>query len=418
MPSARNLTGLLRHLRWFGREVVRQFVRHQCLNGAAALTFTTLLALVPLMTVTFVVLSAFPELAAAGEAVEDFLLEHFVPQASAALVERFAEFSARATELSVVSFGILLLSALLALVRIEGVFNAIWGATAPRSGLQRLLVYWTTLTFGPPLLIGALLATSYLYALPMLTDLDTWGLREQTLAAAPKVAIAVAFTFLYYAVPNTRVVFVHALAGGVVTTLLFEVAQWVFAEFVVRSGTALVYGTFAAAPFFLIWLYLVWTMALGGAVFARTLSLSQSQSRDDHGREEPCLVQCVRALAVLRAAHGRGETVAAAALDAAAGLCAADRERIFRVLAAERLIRPAEDGCLALGRSLDTVTLLDLHKLLPEALDTARLKGVDGLPTALRRLLAVAEFSERELAVSLEEVLGETRPDAACSKRR
>ena len=401
--SSQTLERAFHYLRWFGREVVRQFVRHQCLNGAAALTFTTLLALVPLMTVTFVVLSAFPELAAAGKAIEGFLFEHFVPQASAALVDRFAEFSARATELSVVSFGILLLSALLALVRMEGVFNAIWGAPAPRTGLQRLLVYWTTLTFGPPLLIGALLATSYLYALPMVADLETWGLREQTLAAAPKIAIAVAFTFLYYAVPNTRVYFVHALMGGIVTTLLFEVAKWVFAEFVARSGTALVYGTFAAAPFFLIWLYLVWTMALGGAVFARTLSLRRS----DEGRHAPCLVQCVRALAVLRAAHARGETVAASELDAAAGLGGSDRERIFRVLAAERLIRPTEDGRLALGRSLETVTLLDLYRLLPDALDAAALAGVDGLPAAMRRLRTVAELGERELTVSLEEVLGE-----------
>ena len=397
----------LSHSRWFAGEVVRQFARHDCLNGAASLTFTTLLALVPLMTVTYVVLSAFPELAAVGAAMEGFLFEHFVPQASAALVERFAEFSARATELSVLSFAILALAAFLALVRIEGVLNAIWGAPAPRTGMQRLLVYWAALTFGPPLLIGALLATSYLYALPFVKDLDAWGLRERLLGSAPDIAIAATFTFLYYAVPNTRVRFLHALSGGVLTTLLFGAAKWGFAEFVARSSTEFVYGTFAAAPFFLIWLYLVWTMALGGAVIAHTLSVP----RDDGERMAPRLAQCLRALAVLRAAHARGEAISAATLDDEASLRPADREQVFQALTAERLVTQLADGRLTLGRSLAAVTLLDLYRRLPEPLDSQRFAGVDSA-AGTRRLQAVADFSERQLSVSLEEALAEEAPAA------
>ena len=396
----------LAHARWFAAEVGRQFMRHDCLNGAASLTFTTLLALVPLMTVTYVVLSAFPELATVGTAMEGFLFEHFVPEASAALVARFAEFSSRATELGVLSFAILALTAFLALVRIESALNAIWGAQAPRTGMQRLLVYWAALTFGPPLLIGALLATSYLYALPLVKGLDAWGLRERLLSAAPDIAIAATFTFLYFAVPNTRVRFPHALLGGALTTLLFAAAKWGFAEFVARSSTAFVYGTFAAAPFFLIWLYLVWTMALGGAVFARTLSLPRG-----HGdRPEPRLAQCLRALAVLRAAHARGEAVTAVSLDAEAKLRPADREQVFDALSAERLVQQAADGRLTLGRSLAAVTLLDLHRRLPEALDPRLLDvGADSAPGP-RRLKAVADFSERQLDVSLEEALAGEAP--------
>lgn len=398
---ADRLRSALQTVRWFAGEVVRQFVRHQCLNGAAVLTFTTLLALVPLMTVTYVMLSAFPELANISNAIEGFLFEHFVPQASATLVEKLAQFSDRATELGVVSFALLLLAAFLALVRIESVFNAIWGVPVPRTGMQRLLVHWTALTFGPPLLVGALLATSYLYALPLVMDLDAWGLRERLLTVAPDIAVVAAFTFLYYAVPNTRVYISHALIGGVLAALLFEAAQWVFAAFVVRSSTAVVYGTFAAAPFFLIWLYLVWTMALGGAVFVRTLSLP----RASHGDRQPRLLQCIRALAVLRAAHLQGEAVTAPALGNAAGLHDADREEVFRALAAERLVRQTDGGLLTLGRSLHTVTLLDLYRRLPEALESQRLHGAQDMPEVARRLRAVAELGERDLAVSLEEAL-------------
>lgn len=390
--------------RWFLRELVRQFVRHQCLTGAAALTFTTLLALVPLMTVTYLMLSAFPELAAVGAAVEDFLFETFVPNAGAALLEQFAEFSARATELSVASLAVLAISAILALMRIESVFNAIWGASSPRTGMQRLLVYWGALTVGPPLVIGALLATSYLYALPLVEEMDPSGLREGLLAWAPDLAVAAAFTFLYWAVPNTRVPFPHALAGAVLTTLLFGVAKWGFAVFVTQSTTELVYGAFAAAPFFLIWVYLVWVLALGGAVFARTLSLSPAV---DDAPPEPLLMQCARVLAVLREAHARGESVDASALDAAARLRPADRERVYAALAAERLTKRTEAGRIAIGRSLDAVTLLALHRRLPEALTAAACAADDPTGSVARRLRAVAASGERELGASIEEALAE-----------
>ena len=393
------------HVRWFARELVRQFVRHQCLTGAAALTFTTLLALVPLMTVTYVVLSAFPELAAVGTAAEDFLFQTFVPDAGAALIEQFAEFSARATELSVASLAILAASAVLALMRIESVLNAIWGVAVRRKGMQRVLVYWGALTIGPPLLIGGLLITSYLYALPLVKGLDSWGLREQLLHLAPDLAVVATFTFLYWAVPNTRVSFWHALVGGILTTAMFALAKWAFAVFVAQSATELVYGAFAAAPFFLIWMYVVWLMALGGAVFARTLSLPAT-AEEAEGPREPLLLQCARVLAILRTAHERGEAVALAELEAAVGLAQADRERIFQALAEERLVRRTADGRLALGRSLTTVTLLDLHRRLPEALDAARLPADDATANIARRLEAMAAHGERELNVSLEAALG------------
>lgn len=397
-----------RRMRWFGGELARQFVRHQCLTSAAALTYTTLLALVPLMTVTYLVFSAFPELAVVRAAVEEFLVETFVPNASAALIDKLGEFSARATELGIVSVAVLAVFALLALARMESAFNAIWGAPAPRTGMQRFLFYWAALTVGPPLLVGALLATSYLYALPLVTDLDAWGARERLLDLAPDLAVVATFTWLYYAMPNTRVVFRHALIAGLLTMLLFGVAKWAFAVFVERSTTALVYGAFAALPFFLVWIYMVWLLALGGAVFARTLSLSPPAEDDRRAPPPPLLLQCARALAVLRTAHERGEAVATATLAEEAGLRETARERVLGVLARERLVRSTDDGRLTLGRSLGTVTLLDLHRWLPEALPAGVMEEENGAAKAVAgRLRAVAACGERELNVSLEAVLAE-----------
>ncbi len=390
------------HLRWFVRTLVHQFFEYRCMHSASALTFTTLLALVPVMTVTYVFLSAFPELSVLGKSVEAFVFDNFVPEAGAAVARQLSAFSAEAAQLGVLSFAMVLVTAILALVTIEEVFNVIWRAPAPRTGVQRLLVYWGVLSFGPPLLIGALLATSYLYALPLVTDLDTLGIREFLIATLPTLAITATFTILYFAVPNTPVPFLHALLGGVLTMLLFEAARWLFAEFVVQSVTAVVYGTFAAVPFFLIWLYLVWTMILAGAVFVRTLSLPPERATT---RREPRVLQCARVLAMLNEAHRDGTSVSPDAVIAHAGLNAEDRQGIFEVLEREKFVQQTDKGLLTLGRSLATVTLWDLYRQLPEALDPGSLEAASGIDAVVERLRAFAELGARELDVSLDGVL-------------
>ena len=394
------------YVRWFVREVVRQFIEYRCLDSAAALTCTTLFALVPVMTVTYAILSAFPEWAGVGELVESFVFENFVPDVSASVTEKLAEFSDQARQLGVVGGVIVLFTAFWTLITIEKAFNLIWQVPEPRKGMQRLLVYWGVLTFGPPMLLGALSATSYLYTLPLLTDLDVVGVRAWLLTMVPTFAFTATFTVLYYAVPNTYVPFKHALLGGVLTMLMFVLARWLFAEFVVQSGTAVIYGTFAAIPFFLIWLYLVWTMVLSGAVFVRTLSL-RGDVDDEH--REPLVLQCARVLGVLHQAHLKGESVTNDAIDAAVTLNRSDHERVFEVLTAEKLIKHTEDERLTLGRSLKTVTLWDLYLKLPEALDVEGLEQAEGMDGATRRLRSFAKFGTNELSVTFDELFAEMR---------
>ncbi len=397
------------HSRWFVRTVVRQFVGHQCLGRAAALTFTTLLALVPIMMVTYVILSTVPELSALGKTVEAFVFETFVPDASAALSGKLSEFSAQAGQLGALSFAMVVLTAILALISIEEVFNVIWRAPAPRTGLQRLLVYWGVLSFGPPLLIGSLLATSYIYALPLISGIDAFGIRELILSMLPTLAITTTFTILYFAVPNVPVRFAHALAGGLLTMLLFEAARWLFAEFVAQSFTAVVYGTFAAVPFFLAWLYLVWIMVLGGAVFVRTLSLPPGTGNGDS--PAPKVLKCVRVIAALNEAHLKGESLSINEIEAAVPLDSGEGQRIFDLLTREGLLQTTKKGRFALGRSLKSVTLWDLHRQLPEALDAEQLAAAKGPDGVTERLAAFAQIGARHLDVSLDSILSKTHRD-------
>ena len=79
------------------------------------------------------------------------------------------------------------------IVTIEKTFNVIWQVPVQRKGLQRFLLYWGVLTFGPPLLVGSLIVSSYLLYLPFVSGLDTYGIRESLLAYIPIASEAAVF---------------------------------------------------------------------------------------------------------------------------------------------------------------------------------------------------------------------------------
>ena len=183
-----------RHVRWFGSQLVHQFIEHGCLNAAAALTYTTLFAVVPLMTVTYSMLSVLPEFSGAGEQISDFVFETFLPESSSVVEQTLSNFSDQARQLTVAGVGILVVTAFMMLVTIEKAFNVVWRVPEPRRGLPRFFMYWGILTFGPPLLAGGVLASSYLLALPLVDDLDAFGVRKLLLSYLPIFASVATFT--------------------------------------------------------------------------------------------------------------------------------------------------------------------------------------------------------------------------------
>ena len=127
-----------------------QFAQHDCLTAAGALTYTSLLALVPLMTVTYIGLSLVPQYAELGTTVQDFVFRNFVPASSELVQQKLNEFADRARGLTTAGAASLLLVALLMLVSIEQRFNSIWQVVTPKWGLQRVLVYWGCLLYTSP----------------------------------------------------------------------------------------------------------------------------------------------------------------------------------------------------------------------------------------------------------------------------
>jgi len=389
---------------WFYRQLVAQFSDHGLTQSAAALTYTTLFAVVPLMTVAYSILSVLPDFESVGARIQAYVFQNFVPESSAIVREKLADFSNQARSLSGLGTAFLVVTAFMMLVSVEKAFNAIWNVTESRRGLQRFLVYWGVLTCGPLLVVGGMLISSYLLSLPLVADMDTIGARARLLGYLPVLLSVTGFTVLYLAVPNCRVPFRHALVGGLFSMLCFEIAKGVFTRVVANTNMALIYGTFAAVPLFLAWVYFFWVLVLSGAILVRTLALP----RDPMGaRNEPPLILCLRILALLYAAHRTGGSVTDGELSQAVVMRLTDRERVFAVLNAMDLVVVAEDGSLMLGRDLRCVSLLDLYRRLPEDIAVDRLAVIEGLDPAVDRLRIFAGQGEDTLATDLDALFSE-----------
>ncbi len=237
---------------------------------AGSLTFTTLIAMVPLLTVMLAAFTAFPMFSGFEKALETYFLQNLVPDSIARPVMRaLTQFAAKARGVGTLGLVLLVVTALALVLTIDRTLNGIWRVRRPRPLGQRVLVYWAALTLGPLALGMSLTLTSYavsaskgwVSALPgglgLLLDVIQFGV------------LAAACAGLFHYVPNTAVRWRHALAGGVFVALAFEGAKWLLAWYLDSVPTySAVYGAFAAVPILLLWVYLVWVIVLLGAVIA------------------------------------------------------------------------------------------------------------------------------------------------------
>src|SRR5258708_37833995 len=153
----------LRQLGRFLAHVFRRFNEDRCLQIASSLTFTTLLALVPLVTITLALMAAFPIFSGLGEHIHAFLLANMLPEKAGKVVTGYIEqFSGQAGRLTALGTAVLAAAAFMMMFTIERAFNSIWRVSRPRPVAQRILIYWATLTLGPVLIGASLSISSYL----------------------------------------------------------------------------------------------------------------------------------------------------------------------------------------------------------------------------------------------------------------
>jgi len=392
----------------FIRLLGARFIQDQGLPSAASLTYTTLLSLVPLMTVSLAVFSAFPVSDRVAEQIQDFVFANFIPASGEVLQEYFQQFSRKASQLTGAGFVFLVLVALILMANIDRAFNTIWRVKTKRSPLSLFIVYWSILSLGP-LLIGVSMAvTSYLVSLPLLSDAaETLGIGGRLLGLMPLLASAVAFTLLYAVVPNRRVPIRHAMAGGVLAAVLFELAKRGFAFYLTHfPAYEAIYGALAAIPIFLVWVYLSWLVTLLGAEFSCCLGIhSDEWSRAENSEDQVGLIQAYRLLHRLWQAQRVGESLSVKLLAAGLrGLSEEHLEELLEELSDAHLVVRTEVGDWVLARDLAEVDLLELYRagsfVLPQSVPED--STVDDADRALWVILQQMDQGQRQaMAVPL-----------------
>ena len=272
----RSVKDLVRQFRLLGNFVVlvyRRFKEERCFQLCGSLTFTTMLAIVPLITIMATVMTAFPVFDNVVETLRTYVATNLVPAGSSRLVtvymQQFAENAARLTALGIV---LLAVTAIMLMLTIDRAFNTIWRVKRPRSLIQRVLIYWSVLTIGPMLIGGSLSLTSWLVSQSLGLGKQAPDMLVVVLKLGPLVLTSVAFGFLYRTVPNRQVTVLDAAVGGIIASFAFEGMKIGFGHFIAHfANYKLVYGTFASLPILLMWIYLSWVVIVFAAVITAVL---------------------------------------------------------------------------------------------------------------------------------------------------
>ena len=273
---------------YFVRFAVRRFYQQRGLQIASSLAYTTLLSLVPLVTVVFGILGELPYFSGLQGSVQSFISGNFMPAFGDTVWQHLNVFVDRASDLTMPGIIVLVLIALLLMATIENAFNIIWHVRRQRHAVARFLVYSTILTLGPLLAGTGVLATSYLFSLKLFHQMgDVYSLREHFISWLPVITTVFVFALLYLVVPNCRVKRRHAITGAMLAALLFEGAMAGFRIYLKSVPTyQIIYGAIAVIPVFLIWVYISWVIVILGAHFTFCLS-AFSLDAERRGSQDP-----------------------------------------------------------------------------------------------------------------------------------
>ncbi|WP_172476524.1 YihY family inner membrane protein [Iodobacter fluviatilis] len=381
----------------------RRLVADRCLQTAGSLTYTTLLALIPLLTIALSLFSAFPMFGDYSSKFKIFLLTNLVPDASGKVISVYMrQFSDNAERLTAMGMIGLLVTALLLIFTIEKTFNEVWGVKRPRKLLQRTIIYWAALTLGPLIIGISISLTSWLYAQTGLHS-DASLLNLMLLKLGPMLLMLGSLTLLYLAVPNCYVPRSHAFISALVVAAALELMKRGFGLYIQQFGTfKLIYGAFASFPIFLMWLYVSWVIILGGAVLSACLSYWHASAWRWEGNQGTRLEQSIRLLLVLAEAHSRGEILHIDKLRRKTQLGLDTSYSLLEEMALKNWVESTRDGEWILAVDLQRITLRDVFETMVTPL-SARLEA--GLSTIHEELKGVLEMSLAEYAAKKAETI-------------
>ena len=349
---------------FFMRVIAMRFKQDRCVQIASSLTFTTLLSLVPLITIALTMFSAFPVFEDFSSQIKTYLLNNLMPDMAGKIITQYMQqFTESATRLTAVGIIFLTVTAMSMMLTIDQAFNTIWRVARPRPLFKRLIVYWAVLTLAP-LLIGASLSlTSWLIGFSMgyAKHIPFFGVG--VLKILPVLFTTLAFALLFKLVPNRYVPLSHAIAGAFVAALIFETMNRTFGYYISNFPTyKLVYGAFATVPVFLMWIYLSWLAILCGAIIAASLSHWRAPAAYN-SLPANLLLDALRVMKILDAGFQQGKVSTFAEISRSLQIGYDALEKILEKLASANMVRKSEGYGWLLMRDVGQIQTSELLNL-------------------------------------------------------
>jgi membrane protein len=369
-----------------------RFYDERALQSAGSLTYTTLLSLVPLFTVALAVSTAFPVFGQTTAALQQFVLQNFLPDARGieVIANQVSSFTRNAGKLTAIGLGFFFVTAVMLMMTIDVTMNRLFHVHRARPMLQQVLMYWAVLTLGPVLIGGSLSMTTFAIGASF-GWLQLGGVGNALLGVMPFVFTCAALTLLYAVVPNRAVEARDALIGGVLAGIAFELAKRGFAMYLARFPTyTLIYGAFATIPIFLVWLYMSWVVVLAGATVTAMLPAYRfAGGKALPGRD---FMDALAVLTVLARAQDRGKAMRLRQISNEVRVmperCEAALERAARLGWTVR----SERDAWVLARDADDLSVADIYKAFVFDGDTWGIEPAD----LKRSLRETAKEKERK----------------------
>lgn len=405
------------HQAWFMylRMLIRHFIADDCQQKAASLTYTTLLSLVPILTVVLVVFSSVPALEGVRGQMQDVIYSNLMPSSGNQMSHYFEQFAEKSSNLGLVGVLGLFVTTIMTLMTVETAFNKIWRVQERSGGMTSILRYWGMITLGPIVLGVAFGASSAIQSVDFLNrKIGGYGIDWSLWAYLVSFGVMTAgFIGMYWFIPKVQVPIKNAAIAGVVSAVLFETLKTVFGSLMTNfTSYEAIYGAFAALPIFLLWIYLSWNIILLGVEISYTLTIFDT-------KEVPVRHPLLSLLDMLNLSYKRyqeGKTVSEQELRDVLGRKELPKWSLYlEQLLHNKLLVRTKDDQYTLKTDLNTITLWRFYKSLPyplpikDELDALQSADYDPWFVELyRNLTRVEHTAKKELDISLAYLLSST----------
>ena len=353
--------------RWFQftKFLIRHFFEDNCQQKAASLTYTTMLSIVPMLTVLLMILSSVPALASVRAQIYEVIYSNLLPQSSMQVSKYINSFAEKSSNLTIIGAMILFVTTIVTLTTIERAFNQIWRVEDRSGGIKSMLRYWTIVTLGPLVLGTAFLASSAVQSFSFLNrQIGGYGIDWAFWVQLVTIGITVTgFIAMYWFIPKAKVPFKSAALAGVIVAIVFEMLKHVFGTVMTNfTSYEAIYGAFAALPIFLLWIYLSWNLILLGVEISYTLTIFDTE--EVYPRHP--LLSLLDMLNLVYSRHLEGDAVSEQELRKVLGRKELPKWYTYiNYLQDSNLITMTADDEYVLKKDLSNMTLWDFYRTLP-----------------------------------------------------